>query len=300
MPINQLHRTLFMRFKLNQISYILATLPGMAGAIDLHPDDIIAPPPGVQQLQINYQRSERSDRYVDGVKTSTGGEIINTQMQLKYGRSFALNTMPAYFYIQAPLTEISTSGSVAAVTSNSGAGDTSFAFALWPYANRETEKYFGFAGYLTVPTGTYDSQRRLNAGENRYKWALQAGYEQSLSKRINWMAAADTLWFGENDDYLSTHQVQKQKALYSAQTAFIYKFNSIYSSAVGYFYTTGGQTSIDGAIQADRVQNQRYQVSGIANYPFGRITLQYGQELNTKNGFIEDSRWILRYSKFFR
>jgi hypothetical protein len=289
-----------MLFHLKKVSFTLAILPSIAMAIDLHPNDGIAPPPDIQMMQINYQRVERGDFYSKGNKALTGGEIVNTQMQLKYGRSFELNTLPAVFQIQAPLTEISTSGSSSSFTANSGAGDTSFTFALWPYVNRDAEKYLGVAGYLIVPTGSYDSQRNFNPGENRYRWALQAGYEQSISKRVNWMSAVDVLWYGENDDKAVTHEILKQKALYSAQTAFIYKFNSTYSTAIGYFYSVGGETSLNGVSQGDKTESHRYQLSGIGHFSFGRVSLQYGQELSTKNGFIEDSRWILRLTKYFR
>lgn len=289
-----------MLFLIKKISFILAIIPAIAVAIDLHPSDIIAPPPGIQQIQINHQRSERSDRYLNGTKVQTGGDILTLQTQLRYGRSFTLNQLPAYLYVQAPLTEISTSGSSAGFTANSGAGDASFTFALWPYANHESEKYVGVAGYLIVPTGSYDSQKTFNAGENRYRWALQTGYEQAISKRVNWMSAVDVLWYGENNDHATTHKALKQKELYSAQTAFIYKFNSTYSTALGYFYSTGGETSLNGEFRDDKTQSHRYQLSGIARFPFGRISLQYGQELSTRNGFIEDIRWILRFSKYFK
>lgn len=283
-----------------KICWFILSAPQLAWAVDLLPNDVIAPPPGIQQLQINYQRSERSDYYQNHRKALTGSEIVNTQTQLKYGRSFEISNLPAYFYVQAPLTEISTSGSVASYSTNSGAGDTTFALALWPYANRESEKYVGLASYLTVPTGTYNSQQKLNAGDNRYKWALQAGYEQAIYKNINWMSAIDAVWFGENDDHATTHKTLKQKALYSAQTAAIYKFNSTYSVAAGYFYSVGGLTSLNGESQNDMTQSHRYQISGIATLPIGRLILQYGQEVKTRNGFIEDSRWIVRYSKYFK
>ena len=283
-----------------KICWFFLLTPQLVWAVDLLPNDVIAPPPGIQQLQINYQRSERSDYYQNSRKALTGSEIVNTQTQLKYGRSFEIQTLPAYFYVQAPLTEISTSGSVASYSSNSGAGDTTFALALWPYANRESERYVGLASYLTVPTGTYHSEQKLNAGDNRYKWALQAGYEQAISKNINWMSAIDAVWFGENDDHATTHKTLKQKALYSAQTAAIYKFNSTYSVAAGYFYSVGGLTTLNGESQNDLTQSHRYQISGIATLPIGRLILQYGQEVKTRNGFIEDSRWIVRYSKYFK
>jgi len=286
--------------KPTQLISILLLCPQLCLAVDLLPNDVIAPQPGIQQVQINYVRSERSDYYQNNRKALTGGEIVNTQTQLKYGRSFELSNLPAYFYVQTPLSEISTSGSVASYATNSGAGDTSFAFALWPYANREADRYLGIASYLTVPTGTYHSEQKLNAGENRYKWALQAGYEQSVYRNIHWMSAIDALWFGDNDDHATTHKKLEQKALYSAQTAFIYKFNSTYSAAAGYFYSVGGLTSLNGESQNDMTQSHRYQISGIATLPFGRLVLQYGQEFKTRNGFIEDQRWIIRYSKYFK
>lgn len=114
------------------------------------------------------------------------------------------------------------------------------------------------------------------------------------------MSAIDAVWFGENDDHATTHKTLKQKALYSAQTAAIYKFNSTYSVAAGYFYSVGGLTSLNGESQNDMTQSHRYQISGIATLPIGRLILQYGQEVKTRNGFIEDSRWIVRYSKYFK
>ena len=213
------------KFKHSGITGLILFSSQLSWAVDLLPNDVVAPPPGIQQLQINYQRSERSDYYLNNRKASTGGEIVNTQTQLKYGRSFELSNLPAYFYVQAPLTEISTTGSVASYATNSGVGDTTFALALWPYANREADRYVGIASYLTVPTGTYHSEQKLNAGDNRYKWALQVGYEQPIYKNTNWMSAIDAVWFGDNDDHATTHKKLEQKALYSAQTAFIYKFN---------------------------------------------------------------------------
>jgi hypothetical protein len=91
----------------------------------------------------------------------------------------------------------------------------------------------------------------------------------------------------------------EQKALYSAQTGFLYQLNSTYSVAAAYFYTEGGETVFKGAAQNNSIKSHRYQLSGIGNYSFGRLTLQYGQDIDN-NATLEDKhRIFLRYTKLF-
>jgi len=40
-------------------------------------------------------------------------------------------------------------------------------------------------------------------------------------------------------------------------------------------------------------------LSALAYYPFGRISLQYGRDMEIKNGFVETRRFILRYTTEF-
>ena len=116
------------------------------------------------------------------------------------------------------------------------------------------------------------------------------------------MAALDTVWSGKNNDCglaCLNHQTLEQKPLYTLQSGLSYAINSTFSLATAYFYSVGGETSWDGVNKNNLTQLQRYQVSGIANFSFGRILLQYGGDLDTRNGYLEDSRWIMRYIKPF-
>jgi hypothetical protein len=40
-------------------------------------------------------------------------------------------------------------------------------------------------------------------------------------------------------------------------------------------------------------------LSALAYYPFGRISLQYGRDMEIKNGFVETRRFILRFATEF-
>jgi hypothetical protein len=61
----------------------------------------------------------------------------------------------------------------------------------------------------------------------------------------------------------------------------------------------GGETTLNVVDKGDITQLQRYQLSGVAHFSFGRIILQYGGDIKTENGYFEDQRVILRYTAIF-
>jgi hypothetical protein len=61
----------------------------------------------------------------------------------------------------------------------------------------------------------------------------------------------------------------------------------------------GGEEMIDGIDENNRIDLHRYQLSGSAQLPAGRLILQYGGDIKTQNGFYETSRIILRYVTAF-
>ena len=49
----------------------------------------------------------------------------------------------------------------------------------------------------------------------------------------------------------------------------------------------------------DRIEVDRYLLTTSADLRFGRVSLQYGRDLRTRNGFFEEDRWLLRYTLLF-
>ena len=288
--------------KFNHLLLVVSAMsaPLQASAIDLQPGEIRAPLAGRSLVQFSTVYSQRSDYYVNSHKISGRPEYQALQYQLRLAHAFEIDEQPSIVYAQLPITNVQPQGS--SISGDSGVGDTTFAFAYWPYANRETQTYFGIAAYLIAPTGSYSDRRIFNVGENRYRGALQLGVQTPITDSLTWMAALDTVWSGKNNDCglaCLNHQTLEQKPLYTLQSGLSYAINPTFSLATAYFYSVGGETSWDGINKNNLTQLQRYQVSGIANFSFGRILLQYGGDLDTRNGYLEDSRWIVRYIKPF-
>ena len=289
-------RRLALKPKLTSLAtFAIATGFSMsAWAIDLQPGDATAPPPGLRSVQISYLNAERVG--------ANNARIDQTQVQFRYVQAFEVNKQPALFYLHTGTGRNDPTGALARYPADNGMIDTTLVFAYWPYVDKTSNTFVAVAGYLITPTGSYSSDRAINMGENRYRWAGQIAYQTRIAPSLNWMAAFDTLWFGKNDASRSlTNQLGtlEQKALYSAQTGLLYQLNSTYSVAAAYFYTEGGETVFKGAAQNNSTKSHRYQLSGIGNYSFGRLTLQYGQDIDN-NATLEDKhRIFLRYTKLF-
>ena len=265
----------------------------IAFAIDLQPGEVKAPLGTFYAAQMSYVYVEKGDKYSHGSKTSNTSNINQDAFLLRLSHAFEVNQMPAVVYAQSSINHLN--NNIQSNTNSNGIGDTTLVFALWPYVDRAKEEYFGIGAYLTLPTGDYDRNRAINIGSNIYQTALQAGYQRKLVDNINWVAALDTVLSADNHQYLGSGKLEKDP-LYNFQTGLQYVFNPTYSASVGYFYTVGGENTLNSIDLGNINKIHRYQLTGQGIYNFGRLTLQYGSEFTNENSYIEDHRLIARYT----
>lgn len=289
-----------------QLLFLLLTFTAssLAWAIDLQPNDIVAPQPNKNYLTLSYLNSENSTFYRNGT-AAPGSPVIDTQIAILRGsHTYNFGNLPAVSYLQLPYGTIKPGGSLANYSSDTGIGDLSLATAIWPYANRATRTYFGIAAYLISPTGSYSSQRAFNIGENRFRTDLQMGFQAPITNNMDGMIAVDTMWFGGNSQCAATCGLASngsltQKPLTTTQFGPIYRINEIFTVGASYFYVTGGATSINNVYQNNVANTQRFLLSGQAHTPIGRFSLQYGRDTEIKNGFIQTRLLVLRLAKEF-
>jgi hypothetical protein len=295
---------------LNRLVFILVALGAgisPAQAIDLMPEDVVAPRPGFTQIQIAQIDSHREGLYVRGTNILPSAELDISQTSIRLGRSFLWAGRPSFFYALLPYGKVDPEGGpLSTLNSPSRAGDLVLTLATWPYADREQQEYVGLAAYLVLPTGNYNPENtrliNTNLGENWTRAALQAGYYRRLVGPLNWMAAFDTVWFTSNDEYYGTSPVMgklTRRPLSTAQTALSYNFTEKINGSVNVLYTAGGNTSFDGVSNDNSVRVQRYIVSGNLLTDFGRVTLQWGGDFETESGFKEKRRLALRLTRAF-
>jgi len=291
------------------ILFLALSVKSITGfAIDLQPNDIVAPLPDKTHVMLSYYDTENGTYYKNGSVVSSkpySSPVINTQNAiLRVARSYTAGDLPAISYIQLPYGNVSGAGSLSNLPASTGTGDASLVTAIWPYANRETRTYFAIGGYLTFPTGSYASTQALNMGSNRYSSDLQMGFQTPIAEKLDGMLAVDTMWFGGNSQCGAacgsiTNLPLNQKPLTTTQIGPIYKINEIFTVGASYFYVAGGATSINNNYQNNVVNTQRFLLSGLAYTDIGRFSLQYGRDMGIENGFIQTRVFAFRYMKSF-
>ena len=282
--------------------------PMLARAIDLQPNDTVAPLPDRNYLMLSYFGTENTTFYRNGSAISSrpysNPVIDNSNAILRVARSYSIADLPAISYVQLPYGSIRPAGSLSSYPASTGIGDTTLATAIWPYANRNTATYFGLAGYLLIPTGSYSNTQAFNMGENRYKMDIQLGFQKPIVENLDGMLAVDTMWYGGNSQCAAAcgslaNTSLTQKPLTTTQVGPIYKINPIFTIGASYFYVSGGATAINNVYQNNVVNTQRFLLSGLAYTDIGRFSLQYGRDMEIKNGFIQSRVLALRYMKAF-
>ena len=289
-----------------RLPFLLLALftPFMVWAVDLQPNDIVAPLPNKNYVTVSYLNTENNTLYRNG-SVASSGSIIDTQSAIFRGtRTYDLGSLPAVSFIQLPYGTIQPGGSLASQASTTGIGDLTIATAIWPYHNRVTRTYLGLAGYLISPTGSYSSQRAFNVGENRFRTDLQMGFQTPITSNVDGMIAVDTMWFGGNSQCAAacnslTNVSLNQKPLTTTQLGPIYRINEIFTVGASYFYVAGGATSVNNSYQNNVANTQRFLLSGQAHTSFGRISLQYGRDTEIKNGFVQTRLLAIRLMKEF-
>ncbi|MBU2708454.1 transporter [Zooshikella marina] len=268
-------------------------------AIDTIPGQAIAPPPDVNAFMLSYTAIQLGDKYSDGKKTSLNTQLNFDGILVRYTRTFTLNNQPAAVYIQPSWLHVKPSQSLSSFDDEYGLGDTASAFAYWFYADHQTGRYFATASYLIAPTGDYNSNQLINLGLNRWSFAQQIAYQTKLSDHWDIMVSADVQWFEENNDYRLTHQKYQQKLLFSTQATLMFNIEPTLVFAGSYYFHKGGESKLEGVSQHDSIERHRYGLALIKKSRQSRLILQYGEDIKTKNGFIEEHQAFIRWQTFW-
>jgi len=282
-------------------SLVLATmLSHSALAVDVDAGDYTALPAGTNLALAYYQTASRDELYA-------GGNVVDGDFSLAsdVGILRGVHFMELGGYIVdpqflLPFGTLDASKDIAALGEESGVGDLILAATVWLVNKPKDNTYFGITPYIYLPTGTYDNEKGLNLGENRYKFVLQAGYITNLTEDISFDFVADVMLYGENDEFGASKATMEQEASFQLQAFLRYKMSPTWDFRVGLSQTFGGETKVDGTKMNDAAEVSKMSI-GTTYFitPSIQLAATYGRDLAVENGFSEDNRLNLRVLKVF-
>lgn len=271
-----------------------------AHAIDIDAGDYTALPDGTNLGLLYYQHATNDKLYADGERVPVNAGLDTNIGIFRYVHFMEVGGYTIDPQILLPFGHVEAKDDLAPLGSTDGFADPILAATLWLVNDPENNHYFGITPFLHVPVGSYDNDRALNLGENRWKFTLQAGYIRGLTDNLSLDLAADVTLHGKNSDFGPESADLEQDALYQLQGFLRHNLTPTWDIRGGLSYTYGGESKVDGQWQDDEVETLSATLgTGYFITPTVQVLANYGRDLSVENGFKEEHRVNLRLLKVF-
>jgi hypothetical protein len=151
---------------------------------------------------------------------------------------------------------------------------------------------------VIAPTGSYDHDRLINVGANR--WAARFDFGAIVPLRRKWLLELDAgVWvFTDDDDYLPG--AREQDPIYNFQAHLIRRFSPGFWASLDANYFVGGRQTIGGEELVDVQNNSR--VGAMVVVPFGgRHAIKLGYFVGVRTEFGSDfDQFLVTYQVLVR
>lgn len=280
---------------------LLYALSQSAAALEVTAGDYEAFPAGSNIALLYYQYAERTDSYVHGNKVSGNFGMDSSVALARYIHVVKLSEsadLDPQFIL--PFGSLRTNGDASVLGNASGSGDLIVGAPVKFILDQKTRDVFSVGPFLYLPTGSYDSNKLLNLGENRWKALLQLAYIRHFNDSWALDLVGDVTVHGDNTDYTPAHATLKQAPRYEAQAHLRYNLSPATALSVGFGSVHGGETKLNGISQGDRINTQyaRLTVASFINQST-QLQFQYGRDISVDNGLKERNRLNFRIVKLF-
>lgn len=249
-------------------------------AQNLEPRLYVPIPIGINVLVASYSRAS-GDVIVEAALPVTDFHATTNSVVLSYVRSFSLAGRTAQLQAIAPFVVAKASAVVAGQdTSRSmtGPGDPLVRLAVnlkGGPARRRSElpgvrfgTIIGASLSVGIPLGQFDTDRRLNIGAHRWSFKPEVAIVQPLGRQWAVEAYAGVSLFTQNTEYLET-STASQAPLFALQAHLIRIIGRRGWLALDGTLVSGGETSVNGAVEATFQRNLRLGATGVYTFPGG-------------------------------
>lgn len=175
--------------------------PTWGAVINLSPGDLSAPEDSYWALSGAYTTAEYDGVYRNTVRDNSN-RIGHREHTLGITR-FYKNRLGVPAFLSASVSHHSLHQSKDGLSAN-GVGDLGLGAGIWTYFNEITKESFGAGLSVTTQTGSYDSSKTLNPGENRIRYNLLARYRSAMFGSYWAELTLQKNWLGDNNNFLGS------------------------------------------------------------------------------------------------
>jgi hypothetical protein len=268
-------------------------------AQDLEPRVYANIPKGTNVVALVYAYSS-GDVLTDASLPIKDFKIKAHAIAAGYVRTFALAKKLARVQVIAPFALLSGKAKLNGMDTigvRNGFGDARIRFGINLFGSPaldiknfrqyQQKTIVGASIVVSVPTGLYYKDKRINLGSNR--WAVKP--EVGVSKRFKrvYAEAYTGVWFYTNNDEFLSNKTLKQQPVLSLQTHVSYYFKNQMWIGVNGNWFNGGETLVDNTPSGDLKDN--YRVGATWSVPFAKkhsVKFQFHVGAFTNTGYDYD------------
>lgn len=288
--------------KKNQLNMIIAVCLAAvipvpeAEAVTLNSGDTIAPPAGMSALVFYHLNILSESANLKGLGDFHDQTGLKAQYDvLRYAHFFKLGDFTVGIEVGDGFTNADNVRLGGASLGNiKGFFDPYVIAPIWLVNKPKSRTYFGVAPYFWFPVGEYDSNRTLNAGENRWRGTLQTGFSQGFYDNFTLELAFDATFFGDNSEYGSSHARLEQNNAYEAQGRLRWDFVPETYFSIGYSHLFGGKQYVNNAPNGFRTDKDQVRMEvGHWLTPNLQIIDFLAHDIRISGGFKEQiENWV--------
>ena len=270
-------------------------------ALDIDAKDYVPAPEGTN-LALLYLQYADSDRLYDDGNRVAGDNRLESQIGIFRAVHFMkIGDMTVDPQILIPYGKVEGKGDLSdALGSETDFADPILAATFWVQEDHKSGEYTGITPYIIPPIGSYDNERPLNLGNNRWEFVLQGAHTRKLTNKLWLDLSLDMTHYGKNDEFGPDKQTQRRDVFWQMQGFLTYDVTPTADLRLKLSHSLGGETEVDSVRQDDRIQRTKYEVGGSF---FVTDTFQvlgtYGGDIENENSFSESDRVNVRLLKVF-
>jgi len=284
-------------------------------AIDYQPFDFVPAAPGTVIVMGYYEfatRNELNNTITGTAKNHTGLDSqIGIFRPLYYNEVFDHPYLIEFLLPFGGLYDGKINGN--RLGDASGVSDPILSGTFWPISRPEQKTWFSISDWVSVPIGTYDKQRALNLGNNRWQNDVQLDLTQGLPsplEKVTFDVAGDWIRYGDNTDAGTGHQTLRQDDTYNVYTWISYDISDVTKRAVpsfgpaslsvGYAGTFGGTQKLEGVSTGSKTEEHqiRFTYEQFVT-PTWQASLSFNHDISVSGQFKQDFGLLFRLMKVF-
>ncbi len=305
-----------------KIAPLLAFAAGLAAtvaswpsrAIDYEPLDWVPVPRGTQVLALYYEYGQHNSYNNTLGGTFSGDTHLNSEIGLVryihysesslFGHQWDWNVILPFGRLRDGRIDGQSLGDA------SGVGDPIASVGYFLVDQPEQKRWLTFAPYVTIPIGSYDKNKPINIGGNRWIYNFQGDFTQGLSEKFTLDLAAGWTWYGDNTEAGNGSQRLTQETSYELYGWLVYDVTDLARRAwqgasnaklsLGWMGLYGGEQKLDGVLNGQKVRQDQLRLAYMMNFsPTVQGLLQVSRDVHLEGGFKQNFGLTARLVKAF-